>query len=82
MEEALGCLADLEELERTSPELILHVDFTGALTALGRIDEAVERLEWAIEARVGAVVFVRHNFFWENLHSDPRMDDMLSAVGL
>ena len=54
MEEALGCLADLEELERTSPELILHVDFTGALTALGRIDEAVERLEWAIEARVGS----------------------------
>ena len=81
-EEALGCLAELEELERTSPELTLHIDFTLALTALGRIDEAVERLERAIEARVGAVVFVRHNFAWVNLRPDPRMDQILGAVGL
>ena len=82
MEEAQGYLADLEELERTSPDLTLHVDFTAALAALGRIDEAVERLERAIEARVGAVVFIRHGFFWKNLHPDSRMEDMLSAVGL
>ena len=82
MEEALGYLADLEELERTSPELTPHVDFTGALAALGRVDEAVDRLERAIEARVGAVVFIRHGFFWKNLHPDSRMEDMLSAVGL
>ena len=81
-EEALGYLAELEELERTSPELILHVDFTGALAALGLIDEAVERLERAIEARIGAVVFIRHSFFWGNLQSDPRMDEILSTVGL
>ena len=54
----------------------------GALTALGRIDEAIERLERAIEARVGAVVYVRRNLFWEALHIDPRMDEILSAVGL
>ena len=81
-EEALGYLAELEALERTSPELTLHIDFMGALTALGRIDEAIERLERAIEARVGAVVYVRRNFFWEALHIDPRMDEILSAVGL
>ena len=81
-EEAMGYLAELEELERTSPELTLHVDFVGALTVLGRIDEAIERLERAIEARIGAVVYVRHTFFWEDLHSDPRMDEILSAVGL
>ncbi len=80
--EALGYLAELEELERTNPELTLHIDFTVALTALGRIDEAVERLERAIEARIGAVIFVRHNYFWEELHGDPRMDEMLAAVGL
>ena len=81
-EEALGCLAELEQLERTSPQLTLHIDFTIALTALGRLDEAVERLERAIEARVGAVVFVRHIFAWENLSRDPRMDEILGAVGL
>ncbi len=81
-EEALGYLAELEELERTSPELTLHFDFISALIALGRTDEAVERLERAIEARIGAVVYVRHTFFWEDLHSDPRMDEILSAVGL
>ncbi|MCH7857506.1 MAG: tetratricopeptide repeat protein [Gemmatimonadetes bacterium] len=81
-EEALGYLAELEELERTSPELTLHFDFTVALTALGRIDEAVERLERAIEARNGAVVFVRHNFAWDDLPLDPRMDEVLAAVGL
>ena len=81
-EEALGYLAELEELERTSPELTLHFDFMVALTALARIDEAVERLERAIEARIGFVVFVRHTFPWENLRPDPRMDEILAAVGL
>jgi adenylate cyclase len=81
-EEALGCLAELEELEPTSPEITLHIDFIVALSALGRIDEALERLERAIDARVGSVVFVRHLFFWEDLHSDPRMDGILGAVGL
>ncbi len=81
-EEALGYLAELEELERTSPELTLHFDFTGALIALGRIDEALARLERAIEARHGAVVFVRHNFVWEKLCNDPRVDEILGAVGL
>ena len=56
----MGYLAELEELERTSPEFTLHVDFLGAFTVLGRIDEAVELLERAIEARIGAVVYVRH----------------------
>ena len=81
-EEALGYLAELEELERTSPELTLHFDFITALIALGRIDEAVEWLERAIEARIGFVVFVRHTFPWENLRPDPRMDEILAAVGL
>ncbi len=81
-EEALGYLAELEELERTSPEHSLHFDFIGVLIALGRIDEAVERLERAVEARTGAVVFVRHNFWWEELSRDPRMDEILGAVGL
>jgi tetratricopeptide (TPR) repeat protein len=81
-EEALGYLAELEELERTSPELTLHFDFISALIALGRIDEAVERLERAIEARNSAVVFLRHTFNWENLRLDPRMDEILAAVGL
>ena len=81
-EEALGYLAELEELERTSPELTLHFDFTGALIALDRIDEALERLERAVEARHGAVVFVRHNFVWEKLHTDPRLDEILGPVGL
>ena len=66
-EEALGYLAELEELERTSPELTLHLDFITALAALGRI---------------GAVVLVRHTFAWEDLRPDPRMDEILSAVGL
>ena len=80
--EALGYLAELEELERTSPELTLHVDFIGALTALGRIDEAIERMERAVEARSGALIFVRHTFFWEGLQGDPRMEEILGAVGL
>jgi hypothetical protein len=46
------------------------------------MDEAVERLEQAIEARIGAVVYVRHTFFWEDLRLDPRMDEILAAVGL
>ena len=81
-EEALGYLAELEELERTSPELPLHFDFMVALIALGRIDEAVERLERAIEVRIGYLVFVRHTFNWEDLGLDPRMDEILGAVGL
>ncbi len=53
-----------------------------ALIALGRMDEAVERLERSIEARMGAVVFTRLTLAWENMPLDPRMDEMLGAVGL
>jgi len=31
---------------------------------------------------VDAVVFVRHLFLWEDLLSDPRVDEILGAVGL
>jgi TolB-like protein/Flp pilus assembly protein TadD len=82
MEEALAWLAELEALERDNPERNLHIDFTVALTGLGRVDEAFDRLERAIEARSGAVIFVRHNFIWESLRGDPRFDRMLGAVGL
>ena len=44
--------------------------------------KAVERVERAIEAHIGYVVFVRHTFAWENLRFDPRMDEILAAVGL
>ncbi len=81
-EDALAYLAELEDLEQASPELIFDFDFTGGLVVLGRIDEALERLKSAIEARHGAVVFVRHNFVWEGLRDDPRMDEILGAVGL
>ena len=81
-EEALTCLAELEQLERDTPDRNLHIDFTVALTGLGRVDEAFGRLERAIEARSGAVVFVRHGFVWESLRDDPRFDGMLGAVGL
>ena len=79
--------------ERTSPELPLDFDFIGALIALGRMDEAVERLERAIEARISYVVFLRHTFAWGDtsateghgvysLRPDPRIDEILAAVGL
>ncbi len=81
-DEALGYLTELEELERTSPELTLHMDFIAALAALGRDEEAIDRLQRAVEARSGAVVYVRHTFLWDDLHGDPRVDEILSAVGL
>ena len=81
-DEALGYLTELEELERTSPELALHMDFIAALAALGRDEEAIDRLQRAVEARSGAVVYVRHTFLWDDLHGDPRVDEILSAVGL
>jgi len=34
------------------------------------------------EARIGYLVFVRHTFNWEDLALDPRMDEILGAVGL
>ena len=60
----------------------LIFDFMVAPIALGRMDEAVERLERAIEARIGAVVLARLTFAWENLRPDPRMNEILAAVGL
>ena len=47
---------------------------------------AFNSCEWIVSyfaiARIGAVIFVRHAFNWENLRLDPRMDEILSAVGL
>ena len=81
-EEALRYLAELEAWERDDLQLALHLDFSVSLAALGRIDEAVERVRAAIEARIGAVVMVRHTFAWDGLRDDARVNEMLAAAGL
>jgi hypothetical protein len=81
-EEALRYLAELEAWERDDLQLALHLDFSVSLAALGRIDEAVERVRAAIDTRIGAVVMVRHTFAWDGLRDDARVNEMLAGAGL
>jgi hypothetical protein len=54
----------MEEREREEPDVSLHLDFASAYAALGRSDEAMDRLRKAAEMRIGALVFLRHTKFW------------------
>jgi adenylate cyclase len=75
-------LAELKLRERNEPHMSLDLDFAVAYAGMGMIDEAFERLEHAVEERLGGIIFLKHAVLFEPLRADPRFDRLLRRIGL
>src|SRR5205814_4724576 len=76
-------LAELEGLlklstERYVPSYLIALVYNG----LGERDEALAWLERGYEQRDPKMVFLMVEPKWNNLHSEPRFNDLLRRVGL
>ncbi|MFV2074358.1 MAG: tetratricopeptide repeat protein, partial [Thermoanaerobaculales bacterium] len=82
MDTARELLAELKLRERNEPHMSLDLDFAVAYAGMGMIDEAFERLEHAVEERLGGIIFLKHAVLFEPLRADPRFDLLLRRIGL
>lgn len=81
-EVANALLSELEERERREPHISLDLDFAVAYAGMNRIDEAFDRLERAIEDRLGAIIFLKHAVVFEPLRQDARFVVLMERIGL
>jgi TolB-like protein len=69
----------LEEAERRGDELS-QVDFAAAAVAIGRHDEALERLDRAFEGRDRRLATLGNDPVWDPIRGDPRFRDLMRRV--
>jgi TolB-like protein/Flp pilus assembly protein TadD len=78
-EEAETLLQELQE--RATSEYVLPTFFAEVYTSLGNTDEAFQWLEKAYQERNWFILFLRHDWYWDPLRSDPRFDDLVQRIG-
>lgn len=81
-DEARECLRLTQLREKLEPQVSLEMDYVVLYTALGDMDRAFEKLEEAIDIRLGSLIFIRANPAWSRLHDDPRFDEAIARMGL
>ncbi|GMR13600.1 MAG: adenylate/guanylate cyclase domain-containing protein [Gemmatimonadota bacterium] len=82
MDVARELLAELELRERNEPHMSLDIDFMVAYSGMGMMDEAFDRLERAIEERLGSIIFLKHGPLFAPLREDPRFAEVMERLGL
>ena len=81
-DEALEMLAILDERARENPEVALSVDFAFLHQALGDHDRVFEYLNEAADQKLGTLIFLYANPFWnDQLRADDRFDALLERIG-
>ena len=81
-DEALEMLELLEERARDHPEVPLSFDFALVHHGLGDHDRAFEYLDEAADQKLGILIFLYANPFWnEELRADDRFDALLERIG-
>ena len=74
-------LSILEDRAAANPDVILSFDFALVHQGLGETDETFRHLNEAIDANMGAVVFIAANALWrKEIGSDPRFDALIKRV--
>jgi tetratricopeptide (TPR) repeat protein len=81
-EDARAMVALLEKKAAEHPGIHTELDLAMVHVGLGEQDRALDYLERAIDARLGAVVFMPVYHVWRPLHSNPRFRALLERVGL
>jgi TolB-like protein/Tfp pilus assembly protein PilF len=82
MTEAEDYLALIQERAPEDPSASADIELSAALAGLGRIEEALDHVQRAIERKDASVAFLRTGPMWLPLRDHPRFEEMLSAVGL
>ncbi len=80
--EAEALLTLTEEREREEPDLALDLDFATVYSALGRSEEALDRLRRAAEKRLGTLIFLRHWPSWRRLRQIDGVEELMEEFGL
>ncbi len=80
--EAEDYLTLIMERSKEDPWASLDIELSAALAGLGRIEEALDHVQRAIEGKDASVAFLRTGPMWRPLRDHPRFDEMLSAIGL
>ncbi|HLY61065.1 MAG TPA: protein kinase [Terriglobia bacterium] len=79
-EEALKVVEDL--LEMGKRKYIPAIYLAGIFAALNDVDQAMQWLEKAFKDRSDYLVYLRREPTFDNLHPDPRFQDLLRRIGL
>lgn len=80
-DDALAMLALLEERQLENSDVTLTVDFAIVYQGLGDYDQVFHHLDEVADRRMGAMVFLAHNVFWDDIRADPRFDALLERIG-
>jgi len=78
-EEAETLIRELQE--RAASEYVSPTYFAEVYASLGNTDEAFRWLEKAYKERNWGMLYLRHDWCWDPLRSDPRFDDLVQRMG-
>ena len=80
--EAEELVALIEEREREEPDVALDLDLASIFSALGREEEALNRLRRAADKRIGSLVFLRSWPAWVPMRQMSGFEEFMEEHGL
>ena len=80
--EAEELVALIEEREREEPDVALDLDLASIFSALGREEEALNRLRQAADKRIGSLVFLRSWPAWVPMRQMGGFEEFMEEQGL
>ena len=80
--EAEELVAIIEEREQEEPDVALDLDLAAIFSAMGREEEALERLRRAADKRIGSLVFLRSWPSWKRLREMSGFEEFMEEHGL
>jgi tetratricopeptide (TPR) repeat protein len=81
-EEARQLFELLKERQRREPEVSLEMDFALIHLAFGEVEECLDYLERAADARLGSSIFIGSHIGFDGLRGHPRFRRLLERVGV
>jgi adenylate cyclase len=81
LEEARKCLRQVLERQQLEPHISVTMDLAILYAGLGDTDQVFVQLNRAIDERVGSLIFLDGQPFWEPYRQDPRFRAALARIG-
>lgn len=81
-EEAMECIAKLEQRQKEDPDSVIDADLVGIWLALGNADKAFYHINQCIEKRMAPVNYFLEYPVFKELRMDPRYSDLKSRMNL
>jgi len=81
-EEAMECIARMEQRQREEPEAVIDGDLTSVWHALGNMDKVFYHINQCIEKRMAPAIFFLEFLPFEDVKNDPRYLDIRKKLNL